>query len=252
MAALPFPTTPEPSQPDQALMNTVARAYARYAQQAGSWIQRFERQGGTVHCKSGCVHCCDFPVRCSLAEALLTASALSPEQLDAMRDRAHQVIANAGTAGSWDEYFQRHRREIGYCPLLDRQTGACTAYEVRPTRCRDTFSAMNARFCQVGTLEGLNRREQTEYAREVKANPATDGLSHYVAPLEDLSEPIWSEASRAMQGQWGLEIWGDFWVLTTLSQDRAFMAAVRAGQGGRAVKRAKALKLWNAEIVEIG
>ena len=252
MTALPSPASPHSGNPDQSLMDTVARAYARYAQQAGSWIQRFERQGGTVHCKSGCVHCCDFPVRCSLAEALLTASALSPEQLDAMRDRAHQVIANAGTAGSWDEYFQRHRREIGYCPLLDRQTGACTAYEVRPTRCRDTFSAMNARFCQVGTLEGLNRRERQEYAREVKANPATDGMSHYVAPLEDMSEPIWSEASRAMQGQWELEIWGDFWVLTTLSQDRAFMAAVRAGQGGRAVKRAKALKLWNAEIVEIG
>ncbi len=252
MTALPSSATPHASHPDQNLMDTVARAYALYAQQAGSWIQRFGRQGGTVHCRSGCVHCCDFPVRCSLAEALLTASALSPEQLDAMQRRAHEVIANAKTAQSWDEYFQRHRRDIGYCPLLDRQTGACTAYEVRPTRCRDTFSAMNARFCQVGTLEGLNRREQAEYAREVKANPATDGLSHYIAPLEDLSEPIWSEASRAMQGRWGLEVWGDFWVLTTLSQDGAFMAAVRAGQGSRAIKRARALRLWNAEILEIG
>lgn len=257
MKALPSPasphaSSPDPSSPDQGLMDTVARAYARYAQQAGSWIRRFERQGGTVHCRSGCVHCCDFPVRCSLAEALLTASALSSEQQGAMKDRAHEVIANAKTAGSWDEYFQRHRREIGYCPLLNQQTGACTAYDVRPTRCRDTFSAMNARFCQVGTLEGLNRRERQEYAQGVKANPATDGLSHYVAPLEDLSEPIWSEASRAMQGQWRMEVWGDFWVLTTLSQDAAFMAAVRAGQGSRAVRRAKTLGLWNAEILEIG
>jgi len=257
MVAFPFPHNPgsgnpDPSHPDQSLMTAVARAYARYGQQAGDWIRRFERQGGTVHCRSGCVHCCDFPVRCSLAEALLTASQLSPTQLEAMQRRAREVIANAKTAGSWDEYFQRHRREIGYCPLLDQQSGACTAYEVRPTRCRDTFSAMNARFCQVGTLENLNRQGKAEYAREVRANPATDGLSHYVAKLEDLSEPIWTEASRAMQGQWGLEVWGDFWVLTTLTQDGAFMAAVRAGQGGRAMKRAKALGLWNAEILEIG
>ena len=252
MTALPSPIGPYASNSDQNLMDTMARAYVRYGQQAGNWIRRFERQGGTVYCRSGCVHCCDFPVRCSLAEALLTASALSPTQLAAMQQRAREVIANAKTAGSWDEYFQRHRREIGYCPLLDRQTGACTAYEVRPTRCRDTFSAMNARFCRVGTLENLNRSEKAEYIREVRANPATDGLSHYIAPLEDLSEPIWGEASQAMQGQWGLEIWGDFWVLTTLTQDRAFMDAVRAGQGGRAIKRAKGLGLWNAEILEIG
>jgi Fe-S-cluster containining protein len=239
-------------QPDQPITQAVARAYVRYGQKAGRWIEQFSRVGGTVHCRSGCVHCCDFPVRCSLAEALLTASELSGEQLASMKRRAAEVIANARAAQSWDEYFQRHRREIGYCPLLDQQSGACTAYEVRPTRCRDTFSALNAKYCQVGTLEHLNRREQAEYTREVKANPATDGLSHYIAPLEDLSEPIWNEAARAMQQQWGLEVWGDFWVLTTLTQDQAFMKAVRAGQAGKATKRAKALGLWNAEIVEIG
>lgn len=243
-------TTPTPA--DLPLTRAVEKTYARYSQKAAAWTERYTRQGGTVHCRSGCVHCCDFPVRCSLAEALLTASALSGEQLKAMQARAAEVIANARSARNWDEYFQRHRREIGYCPLLDQRSGACSAYEVRPTRCRDTFSALPAHYCQVGTLESLNRQEKTEYDREVRANPATDGLSHYIAPLEDLSEPIWDEAARAMRQTWGLEVWGDFWVLTTLTQDVSFMASVRAGQAGRATKRAKTLGLWNPEIVEIG
>ncbi|WP_229775840.1 YkgJ family cysteine cluster protein [Deinococcus ruber] len=241
-----------PSSPDQSVMNAVEHAYGRYEQQAERWTEGYIRRGGTVHCQSGCVHCCNFPVRVSLAEALLTASRLSPIQLDAMRERAAEVLSNARSARSWDEFFQRHRREIGYCPLLSRDTGRCTAYEVRPTRCRDTFSALSAEYCRVGTLENLTRTEQATYQRLVKTTPGTDGLSHYIAPLEDLSEPIWDTAARAMQQQWGLEVWGDFWVLTTLTQDAGFMDAVRQGQAGRAAKRAKALKLWHEEIVEIG
>jgi Fe-S-cluster containining protein len=245
----PMPVSP--INPDQEILTAVSRAYTRFGQDASAWIENFTRQGGTVHCRSGCVHCCNFPVRVSLAEALLTASQLSNEQLEAMKLRASQVLANAKTASSWDEYFARHREQIGYCPLLDQTTGACTAYEVRPGRCRDTFSALSAHYCQVGTLEHLNRSERFEYKKAVKANSATDGLSHYIAPLEDLGHSIWQVASRQMRQSWGLEVWGDFWVLTTLSQDAAFLVEVRAGKAKSAVKRAKALGLWHLEIVQI-
>jgi Fe-S-cluster containining protein len=240
-----------PIDPDQQLLTALTRAYNQFGRDSKAWIEGFTRQGGRVHCQSGCFHCCNFPIRVSLAEALLTASQLTNEQLESMKLRASQVIENAKTASSWDEYFARHRQQIGYCTLLDQTTGACTAYEVRPGRCRDTFSALSADYCQVGALEHLNRKDRLEYKRAVKANAATDGISHYIAPLEDLGQSIWEVASRQMQQAWGLEVWGDFWVLTTLSQDEAFMVAIRSGQTKSAIKRTKILGLWHLEIVQI-
>jgi Fe-S-cluster containining protein len=249
MLASPMPA--DSANPDQHALMALTRAYGRYGEWANRWIEDFTRQGGTVHCKSGCLHCCNLPIRVSLLEALLTASQLTQSQLESMQVRAREILKNARIASSWNEYFSSHRQSIGYCPLLDQSSGACTAYEVRPGRCRDTYSAMNAHFCTVGTLENLNRRERLDYNREVAANPVTDGVTHYISPLEDLGEAIWEVASQSMRSGWGLEVWGDFWVLTALTQDDAFMAAVRAGQVKRARTRAKTIGLWNIEIVEI-
>ncbi len=240
-----------PIHPDQELLKAVARAYSSFNRDSSAWIEGFTARGGRIHCQSGCFQCCNFPIRVSLVEALLTASQLSLEQLEAMKFHAQNVLENAKTASSWDEYFARHREQVGFCPLLDRKTGACGAYEARPGRCRDTFSALSADYCKVGTLEHFNRKDRLAYQRAVKANPATDGQSHYVAPLEDLGVSIWEVASRQMRQSWGLEVWGDFWVLTTLARDKAFMAAIRAGQVKSAVRRAKALGLWHLEIVQI-
>ncbi len=232
-------------------MQAMAEAYVRYDVSAKRWLTNYTQQGGTVFCGSGCFHCCNMPVKVSLAEALLTASALSDTQLEDMKSRAFEVLANARASKNWDGYFQFHRERIGYCPLLDSTTGACTAYEVRPTRCRDTYSALSSDYCRVGAIQKLNRQEHSMYLRQVKANPVTDGIDHYIAPLEDMSQNAWQTASDIMRKTWGLEIWGDFWVLTTLSQDLAFMTAVRAGQFKRAVQRAKTLRLWHLEILEI-
>ena len=247
-----MPVMQPPSQSlDQPILTAMTLAYAGYAQRSAAWLEGYAQAGGAVHCRSGCFHCCNLPIQVSLAEALLTAAALSVAQMQSMRWRAARVIQNAKSASSWNEYFQSHRSQVGYCPLLDLESGACSAYEVRPARCRDTFSALSSKFCEVGGMERLTRAERTEYNREVKANPATDGVSHYIAPLEELGEPIWAAAGEAMRSIWNLEVWGDFWVLTTLTQDAAFMAAVRSGSAARATRRAKALGLWHLEIVRI-
>lgn len=237
---------------DESVTAPVQAAYARYAGKVGKWIAGYEARGGTVHCGAGCSLCCDMPIRVSLAEALLTASALTPEQRRGMAAHARAVQENARTAPDEETFVERHRQVVSFCPLLDRATGACSQYEVRPTRCRDTFSAFPARYCGAGYWESLSRREQATYRREVARTPGTDGELHFIAPLEHLSEPVWVAASRAMQQVWGFEVWGDFWTLTTLASDAAFMEHVRARRAGAARQRARNLGLAHPATLDIG
>lgn len=245
------PFTPQTTPAARMVTAAVQDAYADYGAEASRWLDGFTRQGGQVFCGAGCFGCCNMPIRLSLAEALVVRDALNAEKLAAVEQHARKVIANARTAPDEDVYVRRHRLEVGYCPLLDRETGQCSEYAARPTRCRDTFSAFPARYCTEGYWESLSPREKREYAREVARTPGTDGELHYIAPLEHLSEPVWEAASEAMGRAFGLQVWGDFWVLVTLSARPEFMAAVEAGDGRAALKAAKAAGLSHPMILEI-
>ncbi|MEY4529529.1 MAG: hypothetical protein RLZZ156_250 [Deinococcota bacterium] len=236
---------------NQRIISSLRSAYGRYEKQSKQWITDFTKQGGQVFCQAGCANCCNFPIQISLAEAVYTAHLLNPAQMAAMQVHAARVIKNAQTASSWDAYFWQHRTQVGFCPLLDQTTGNCTAYEARPARCRDTYSAFDSHYCKVGTLEQMSKQETRVFGQQIKANPATDGTSHYIAPLEEMGESIWKVASQAMRQEWGLEIWGDYWILTSLASDQIFMDFIRAGETKKAISRAKTLKLWHLEIVQI-
>ncbi|MEF2280434.1 YkgJ family cysteine cluster protein [Deinococcus sp. YIM 134068] len=230
----------------------VRRGYDAYARRARAWTAGYLERGGQVTCGAGCFACCNMPVRVSLAEALVTAQALTDAEAARMEAHARRVLGNARTAPDDDVYVERHRREVGFCPLLDRGTGGCSRYDVRPTRCRDTFSALPARHCEAGAWEAMTRREQDAYRREVARTPGTDGELPFIAPLEHLSEPIWAAASRAMRAEWGLEVWGDFWVLTTLARSVAFMSSVERGDARGAWRAARAAGLAHPTILEVG
>lgn len=240
--------TSSPS-PQADLLRPLTQAYARYERQSGAWLQAYRARGGQVYCGSGCFACCNMPIRVSLLEACLTATALDDDQAAAVEAHARKAIRNARTARDDEEYVQRHRLEVGYCPLLNAQ-GACSEYEVRPTRCRDTFSAFPAHYCEAGTWERMTRRERAEYRREVARTPGTDGEWHFIAPLEHLSEPVWQVAARTMRDAWHLEVWGDFWVLTTLARDPAFMAHVERGDAHGARRAATRLNLSHPLLLE--
>ncbi|MFT2719301.1 YkgJ family cysteine cluster protein [Deinococcus sp. A31D244] len=237
--------------PHSNVTDPVRHGYARYAQQATRWLGRYTQQGGQVFCGAGCFACCNMPIRVSLAEALIMTAALNPDQARAVEAHARAAVANARTARSDEQYVQRHRDEVGYCPILNRETGGCSQYEARPTRCRDTFSAFPATYCESGTLERMTRCEQAEYRREVARTPGTDGELHFIAPLEHLSEPIWVAAARAMRQEWGIEVWGDFWLLTTLGADPKFMAAVTQGNTRAAWQIASGRGLAHRMLLEM-
>ncbi|MBB5233417.1 YkgJ family cysteine cluster protein [Deinococcus budaensis] len=248
----PLPPTPRPScDPHARVTGPVERGYAAYARRAAAWTARYQERGGRVFCGAGCFACCNMPIRVSLAEALLTAGALDAAQAAAVAAHARRVLHNARTAPDDETYVERHRREVGFCPLLDPRSGGCTQYAVRPTRCRDTFSALPARYCEAGAWEQMTRRERESYRREVARTPGTDGELHFIAPLEHLSEPVWAAAARAMRAEWGLEVWGDFWVLTTLARDPQFMAGVGRGDARGAWRAAKAAGLAHPAILEL-
>lgn len=230
----------------------VTRGYAAYARRARSWTAGYQDRGGRVSCGAGCFACCNMPIRVSLAEALVTAQALPDEEAARVAAHARRVLHNARTAPSEDVYVERHRSEVGYCPLLDPRTGGCSRYDVRPTRCRDTFSALDPRYCEAGAWDAMTRRERAEYRREVTRTPGTDGELPFLAPLEHLSEPVWAAAARAMRAEWGLEVWGDFWVLTTLARNAAFMGPVTRGDARGAWRAAKADGLAHSTVLEVG
>lgn len=235
---------------EAAAIQRLETAYARFERRAADWLARYTARGGRVYCRAGCHACCDMPVRSNLLEALTLARSLDAARLEALCAHAAKVRANA-RRGPPETYAERHRATVGFCPLLDRQTGTCTAYALRPTRCRDTYSALSARFCAAGAWEGMTRRERADYAREVAHTPGTDGESHYLAPVEDLSLPVWEEGARLMRDLWGLEVWGDLAVLVDLTQRPQFWEALESRRPRAVIRALKQAGLYDEEILEV-
>lgn len=233
------------------ILNEVRAQHTAYSARARDWTEHFTARGGRVHCAPGCHGCCDMPVMASLPEALLVAEQLSEAEWDAVTRHAHKVWDNAHTSQS-DRYAENHRLKVGFCPLLDRESGACRHYAERPTRCRDTFSGLPARFCAPGAIDGLSRGERRAYQREVSQNPVMDGHTHFIAPLEDLSVPATESFARLMRREFGVEVWGDFTYLLVLTGEDAFWKALKLRGERQVVQALKRAGLYHPEIVQIG
>lgn len=81
-------------------------------------------------CRSGCAHCCSFPVGVTFEEALRLRDAVNTAPR-AERDRLRATIAREALAtesSTWSELAGRA------CPLL--QGGTCSLYHARPLPCR--------------------------------------------------------------------------------------------------------------------
>ncbi len=229
----------------------VRAQYARFDRRAKAWLDDYTRAGGRVYCASGCFRCCDMPIRLSWAEALTLSESLTPEQHRAVREHARKVWRNAHASRTPDEYVERHRREVGFCPLLDRETGSCTQYADRPTRCRDTYSALPAFLCAPDGPAQLSRSERRRYEQVVRTDPVMDGETHFIAPLEQLSEPAWVAFSKLMRKGLGFELWGDFHYLVAMTMEPDFHAALALRDRKKVIAALRKAGLYHPEIVQV-
>lgn len=231
--------------------DTLQPALSAYEAAAARWLSEYRADGGAVFCGAGCFACCSMPVRASLLEALALAEVLSEEQRAAVQEQAARVLALAGALPREADYAEAHRRTVGFCALL--QGGRCSAYARRPIRCRDTYSALPATNCEPGVPATLPPPQRRAYRREVRRlahQGVGDGASHFIAPLERLSEPAWEHASAQMRGEWGFEVWGELSVMLSLALTPEVTRSLYSGE--RALTRAlRRSGLWHPEVVEM-
>ena len=102
-------------------------------------------------CRSGCDHCCHFPVGVRFSEALLLAASISTDaRLRATVQRAEEV----SRPKSWRDLAGEP------CPLL--AGGHCARYDARPTPCR-ALRSFDADACR-GALQGTHAVPRDERA----------------------------------------------------------------------------------------
>jgi len=114
-------------------------------------------------CRSGCAHCCHFPVGVTFAEAVQIADAIRAD--DALRER---VLADADATGdaAWHQLVGRA------CPLL--RDGACQRYPQRPMPCRALGSLDEAACSASLTANADVPRDEAAWWRGLGAAQALD------------------------------------------------------------------------------
>lgn len=126
------------------------------------WRKKADRER-RIQCRKGCSHCCDTLNWTSLAEALLLYPRLDPgeirrfAEMDRLTHHLRQTVLD-------DSFYERYRREIGRCPLLDRYS-ACRLHPWRPLSCRSVFSFFPPFLCRSDIPERVGYDRLTDCIR---------------------------------------------------------------------------------------
>jgi Fe-S-cluster containining protein len=120
-----------------------------------------------------------------LPEALVLANVLNKEQYVRVYEHAQRVLAYANDTPNYLEGFRYS--EIGWCPFLDTEHGACTIYPYRPANCRHVYSNMPSRYCQTGIERYFEQHPEhyEEFLNQLDPNINEEGLP-YIEPLQDI------------------------------------------------------------------
>lgn len=180
---------------------------------ARSWCDDYRTRGGSVFCGKGCSNCCSLPVHTGFIEALAVARKLGEEgggKVDAYAIRLGEWLRGVTELGA---YLRLHRREMGFCPLLDGE-GSCGVYPVRPLTCRSLISTLESRWCGVN-LAQLPPEERNLFLagldRAVVAFP-----TQYVAVLRESGRELEDSGAERMRKLLGFSLYGNLGLLVHL------------------------------------
>jgi Fe-S-cluster containining protein len=141
-----------------------------------------EEHKRALPCKSGCFQCCRAQVLAVEAEGFAFADylqrRLSEDQLKELKARFEVWYATLVENQLDVEVLapRQYHAVRAWCPILDRTTGACSQYEMRPVVCR-THHSLDAEDCEVWetTPEGL----AALYTDDLMERPVTEiGYGH--------------------------------------------------------------------------
>ncbi|HYG88418.1 MAG TPA: YkgJ family cysteine cluster protein [Azospirillum sp.] len=155
-------------------------------------LEQAEAAGQRVACRTGCAFCCHQHITVNPAELLEIADAVSAwpaEKRTVLRRRLEQDAPRIATL----DHRGRQSARIA-CPMLDRSTGLCSAYEQRPIACRSHFSALRTAcerdFRNRGARRPGDKGIPTLEAPKLRAGAASVGLELALDALGLSVEPV--------------------------------------------------------------
>ncbi|SDC31112.1 Putative zinc-or iron-chelating domain-containing protein [Pelagirhabdus alkalitolerans] len=114
----------------------------------------------TPTCQMGCAFCCYFPIIVTELEAKLIIQAIHDmpparknKIINNLKQYEHDqkeklMVARSIDFKEHDAFKAKYRQLDLPCPLLDLETNACLAYEVRPIPCRTYVNYLDPKICE--------------------------------------------------------------------------------------------------------
>jgi len=178
-----------------------------------SWSDDYRSDNGTIFCGKGCRNCCSLAVHAGFVEALAVARRLSGEQASEVASYAVRLRDLLQGVQELPEYLRLHRKEIGFCPLLN-DAGECSVYAARPLSCRSLISTRESKWCGTDFARITPAEKEAFIAgldRKVVAFPI-----HYVAVLQESGRELEEAAAKRMRELLGFDLYGNLGVLVHL------------------------------------
>ena len=126
-----------------------------------------------------------------LPEAIVLADSLTDSEYTRVADYARQVFYYACT--STDYLIDFRQAGPGWCPFLDRESGACRIHDRRPANCRHVYSNMPPEYCSkdAPSLLAQHPEKHAEFLRQLDPEVNDDEL-----PIIEPLGRIFSEKYR--------------------------------------------------------